>query len=180
MFTTCPDEIHRNVWAAFKSGPATQQFVGNLWDQRCCFEAVCTPLHTDCWSKNQTEDCKPDRMITIELCPQQINQINLHSPREPFKVGTAGRFWVNSDYIDKVAVVVDHSNLTKGLNIFAGQNVSAVLQHRWCHMLTWRYMNRSSTLLCRITSGAHTFQAGSPSLLYLNLLSSSSSTSSRL
>ena len=47
-------------------------------------------------------------------------------------------------------------------------------------MLTWRYMNRSSTLLCRITSGAHTFQAGSPPLLYLNLLSSSSSTSSRL
>ena len=92
--------------------PANQQSVGNQWDQRCYFWAVCTPPHTDCWSKTQIEDCKPIRIIMRELgC--KWNPKNLHPPGETFKVGTACRFWVNSDYIDKVAGMVNHSNLTK-------------------------------------------------------------------
>ena len=39
--------------------PAIQPSVGNRSGQPCCYGEGDTQPHTDCWSKIQTEDCRP-------------------------------------------------------------------------------------------------------------------------
>ena len=112
VFTTCEDgKVWTMFWDFFEEGTChptvgwksvrpTVLFRGNRYS---------TPywllIHDPNWRLQTWQ----------ESSVEALNQppANLHSPREPFKVGTASRFGMDSNHVDKVASVVNHSNLRR-------------------------------------------------------------------